>query len=131
MISRNNIPQKWRILILGVVFPGLLVGGLGVLYLQESRDKAVDACLARARSLCRAAGATQELCESHWKRGVLSSSDLAAWAEEGDTEKIFSVIPVAAAMTSIKGTGESSHDFKVPAFDPRNPDNSRCVKRTG
>lgn len=124
MTSLNEIPQSWRILFLGVVFPGALAICGGYLYLSESRTKTIDASINQAKSLCQSADATRNQYEKHWDDGIFSREDLIKWSETGEAEKIFAAVPVSAAMTAIRSSADSAeYEFRVPAFKPRNPEN--------
>ena len=117
--------QRTRVLLLGVIVPGLIVSVLGGLYYRNCKKRAVQVCVNKARTLCLSAESTREHMEEQWAAGVYSQTDLQQWAKDDLNEKVLSTVPIAAAMNAICRKQETGgYTFRVPAFDPRNTDNT-------
>ncbi|MCA9062342.1 MAG: DUF3365 domain-containing protein [Planctomycetaceae bacterium] len=122
-VIRNSSLQA-RMIFVGVVLPAMMIGILFWQYVADSRARAVDACLEKARAVCMAAEATYEQTEKQWGMGIHHTEELREWGESGDVEKILSSVPVVTAWeTARTHAEESGYEFHVTAKDPRNPEN--------
>ena len=112
-------------MMIGVVVPSLIVVILAVFYYRDCRERAIDACVLRARNICQAAESTREYIHDQWANGVYSKEQLKSWGEEGRQEQILSTVPIYAAINAISDA-EQKNDFtfNVIAESARNSDHS-------
>ena len=120
--------QKWslrgKIVLLGVLFPTILVVVLLWLYAGESREKTLDAFTDKARAICLTAESTREEMEAKWRLGLFSVDQLREYARNGEQDKILAAVPVVSAWNAaMRKADEGGYTFKVPKFKPRNPAN--------
>ena len=117
-----SLPQK--ILLLGVGLPALMIAGLLYMYSREATTKAIDNSVDKARSLCRASESAREQTEKQWASQIFTPEVLKNWGDKGETEKVLSTVPVVTAWrTAMAKSKEGGYEFRVPALEPRNPDN--------
>ncbi len=120
----QRIPQRLRILIVGVGVPFVIMLTLAGLYLQETRQRGIASCEAKARAVCLSAESIREHAEKQWADGVFDRKDLATWGREGQQQKVLSTVPIVLSMNSIATNAEhAGYKFRVPAFEARNPKN--------
>ena len=117
-----SLPQK--ILLLGVGLPALMIAGLLFMYSREANTKAINQSVDKARSICLSSESAREQTEKQWASGIFSPPTLKKWGDEGETEKVLSTVPVVTAWrTALAKAKEGGYEFRVPALEPRNPDN--------
>jgi methyl-accepting chemotaxis protein len=120
--------QKWslrgKIVLLGILFPTILVIVLLSLYSGESRKKTLKAFTDKARAICLTAEATRDEMEEKWRMGLFSAEQLRGHAQNGEYEKILATVPVVSAWNAaMRKAEEGGYVFRVPKFNPRNPQN--------
>ena len=114
-----------KILILGVALPALIIAGLLFMYSQDASSRAVEASVDKARSICLSAESAREQTEKQWASGIFGSDVLRDWGEKGEDDKILSTVPVVTAWeTAMAKSKEGGYEFRVPALEPRNPENA-------
>ncbi len=117
-----TLPTK--ILILGVALPALMIAGLLYMYSSEATDRAIEASVDKARSICLSAESAREQTEKQWNSGIFSPQVLREWGDTGEDDKVLSTVPVVTAWeTAMAKSKEGGYQFRVPALNPRNPDN--------
>ena len=113
-----------RILLLGVVLPGVMIGGMLYMYSREANQRAIQASVDKARSICLSAESAREQTEKQWASGIFSPEVLRHWGENGEDGKVLSTVPVVTAWeTAMAKSEEGGYEFRVPALQPRNPKN--------
>ena len=113
-----------RLLILGVAVPAFLIAGLLYMYSIKAQQQAVDTSVDKARSICLTAESAREQTEKQWASEIFSSEVLRKWGENGEDGKVLSTVPVVTAWeTAMAKAKEGGYEFRVPAMEPRNPDN--------
>lgn len=114
-----------RILMLGVAIPAFLIAGLLYMYSVKAKNEAVAASVDKARSICLSAESAREQTEKQWASGIFSAKQLHEWGERGEDDKVLSTVPVVTAWeTAMAKASEGGYQFRVPAMEPRNPDNT-------
>jgi methyl-accepting chemotaxis protein len=126
--SQSMDMQKWslrgKIVLLGILFPTILVIVLLSLYSGESRKKTLKAFTDKARAICLTAESTRDEMEEKWRMGLFSAEQLRGHAQNGEHEKILATVPVISAWNAaMRKAEEGGYVFRVPKFNPRNPRN--------
>ena len=115
---------RGKIVLLGVVFPTILILVLFRLYTVESREKTLEAFTDKARAICLTAESTRDEMEAKWRMGLFSVGQLREFADQGQKDKILATVPVVSAWNAaMRKAEEGGYTFKVPKFHPRNPRN--------
>ncbi|MFN3193119.1 MAG: methyl-accepting chemotaxis protein [Aureliella sp.] len=113
-----------KILVLGVVLPAMIIAGLLFMYSKDANDRAIEASVDKARSICLSAESAREQTEKQWASGIFSSEVLKEWGELGHDDRILSTVPVVTAWeTAMAKSKEGGYEFRVPALQPRSPEN--------
>lgn len=116
---------KLKILMVGVAFPALIIAALLVMYSRDASQKAIAASVDKARSICLSAESARAGGEKQWSSGIFDTKTLQAWGKAGEEDKILSTVPVVTAWaTAMDKAVEGGYEFRVPALNPRNPDNN-------
>ncbi|MCA9058059.1 MAG: DUF3365 domain-containing protein [Planctomycetaceae bacterium] len=114
-----------KMILVGVVLPGLIIALLFWLYIGESKENAVAASVDKARSICLTAESARHQTQGQWDSGIFSHERLREWGEQGEHDKVLSTVPVVTAWkTAMDKAEEGGYQFRVPALEPRNPDNA-------
>jgi methyl-accepting chemotaxis protein len=120
----QKIPQKYRIPLVAAVLPTLVILALTWSQVGDIRQRAIDACVSKARAVCLSAESVRMHAEHQWQQDIFQQTKLKEWANAGHTDHVMSTVPIISAMTSIQSSAkESGFDFKVPTLTPRNPAN--------
>lgn len=120
-----------RVLCVGVVLPGLIIGALVWVYSVDSRERAVLGATDKARSICLSAESVREQKESEWQNGVVSHAQIKDWLDSGEEDKALSSVPIVTAwQTAMKKAESGGYQFRVPALTPRNPKNAATTLET-
>jgi methyl-accepting chemotaxis protein len=97
---------------------------LNVMDFRNAKKQAHELYVEKARSVVLAAESAREEMAKKWDLGLFSSDKLREWADQGHQDKILAAVPVVTAWeTSMAKAREGNYTFKVPKFEPRNPDN--------
>jgi len=115
---------RGKIVLLGIVPPIILIAVLFKLYASETRQKTVEAFIAKARAVCLTAESTREEMEQKWALGLFTPELVREMAARGEQEKVLAAVPVVSAwQAAMRKAEEGGYVFKVPKFSPRNPKN--------
>ncbi|MFO0944424.1 MAG: methyl-accepting chemotaxis protein [Planctomycetota bacterium] len=113
-----------RIMVIGLLLPGILVAMLFGLYVRQMRDDVVERYVEKSRAIILSAEAAREQMDEKWRMGLFTSAMLKTWAEKGEEDKVLAAVPVVTAWnTALLKAKEGGYIFKVPKFQPRNPAN--------
>ncbi|MCG8614622.1 MAG: methyl-accepting chemotaxis protein [Desulfobacterales bacterium] len=119
-----DLPIFVKFLAVGLGTTIILVGVLLFLYQKSDQAQTVASIVEKARSICLISESARQEMEEKWKLGLFSTEDIKKYAAEGNTEKLMAVIPVVSAWrASMRKAKEGGYTFRVPKFDPRNPEN--------
>lgn len=120
----SSLSLKWKVVCLGVLLPTLLIGALFFMYHSQSKSKSVDAIVEKARSICLTAESTRENMEKKWDMQLFSAKQLRDLADKGEKAKLLAAVPVVSAWeAAMSKAKEGGYEFRVPKFEPRNPQN--------
>ena len=120
----GSIKLQTKMLVIGVLVPALIFAALLYMYSVNARDQAILASVDKARSICLAAESTRQQCESQWAMDIYSLDELRDWAEHGRDDKVLATVPIVMAWEAAKKRSEDGgYEFRVPALQPRNPEN--------
>jgi len=93
-------------------------------YYYDSRGKIHQQYIEKARAVVLTAESAREEMADKWKEGIITHRQLRAWADAGDVDKVVGVVPVISAFrVAMAKAQEGGYEFRVPKFEPRNPDN--------
>ena len=124
MFNLKQWSLRVKIVLLGLVFPTLLVLVLFRMYAADSREQTRRAFVNKARAICLTAESTRQEMESKWALGIFSTEQLKRYQQEGRRDKIMAVVPVVSAWNAaMHKADEGGYTFKVPKFKPRNSGN--------
>ncbi|MFH1059385.1 MAG: methyl-accepting chemotaxis protein [Pseudomonadota bacterium] len=94
------------------------------LYAWQQRGQTVKSFVDSARVVTLNVESARDQVESMWAQGIFSVDMLREFANTGQREKLFAVVPVVVAWQVAKRkAAEAGYGFKVPKFQPRNPAN--------
>lgn len=120
----KNFSLKWKVVLLGVLLPTVLITALFFMYHSQSKGNAVAAIVEKARSICLTAESTRENMEKKWDMQLFNSRQLREYADKGETAKLLAAVPVVSAWeAAMSKAKEGGYEFRVPKFEPRNPQN--------
>lgn len=118
----KDLSIRTKLLILGIGLPLILVSVLFGLYFWEASEKATDAYVDKARSICLTTEAVREQMDDNWAKGIYTLDMLKQWEAAGQKEKVLGAVPVVMAWRSAaKKAHEGNYTFRTPKFSPRNP----------
>lgn len=113
-----------RILLIGLLLPGILVALLFFLYFRQMRNDVVERYVEKSRAIILSAEAAREQMDENWRMGLFTNAMLRDWAEKGEDAKVLAAVPVVTAWnTALMKAKDGGYTFKVPKFQPRNPAN--------
>ena len=113
-----------KIVGIGVAIVALSAGTLFFAYRVNAREQVVQQYAEKARSVVLTAESAREEMGQKWKAGIFTPEQLRTWAAAGERDKVLSAVPVATAWRAALGKAkEGGYTFKVPKFQPRNPQN--------
>jgi methyl-accepting chemotaxis protein len=114
-----------KIVIIGVSQLVLMGGVLFGLYYYDAKAKITDRYVEKARSVILTTESTREEMANKWKKDIFNTEMLQKWAAAGEVDKILEAVPVVSAWkAAMAKASEGGYEFRVPKFEPRNPDNA-------
>ncbi|MBI1314648.1 DUF3365 domain-containing protein [bacterium] len=123
MLKRMSL--QGRVICVGVVLPGAIIGALLLMFVSEARSRAVAATVDKARAVCLTAEAAAEQKQSEWDLGVVTLEQIRAWITDGHTDRALSSVPVMTACQAVLKKAEAGgYKFRVPSLQPRNAENT-------
>lgn len=114
-----------KILAVSMAAMALLCLAFFIMFAVNARRKTLDATLAKARAICSTVESVRLEMEAKWEQGIFSAEQIREYARQGDTDRILATVPVVTAWKSAMREAEAEgYDFRVPKFEPRNPENA-------
>ena len=94
------------------------------LYAWSDQQNTIDAYVEKARAICLTAESTRQEMEQKWAQGIFTTDQLLQFAKDGERDKLLAAIPVVSAWNAaMRKAKEGGYEFRVPKFQPRNPQN--------
>lgn len=113
-----------RVLSIGLGLPIVLLLLLFGLYVYQVQKSAIAQTVDKARSIVLSSEAAREQMDEKWKMGLFNVKMLREWGDKGEQDKVLAAVPVVTAWsTSMINASEGGYSFRVPKFQPRNPEN--------
>ncbi len=113
-----------KILLVGICTMVALCSSLFVLYGIDDHKKSLAQYGEKAETICLFTESVMKEMEKKWDQGIMSAELMRTFADSGEEEKILSMVPVVAAwQAAYEHAEEFGYTFKVPKFQPRNPEN--------
>jgi len=101
-----------------------LAAVLFFLYYKSDQQQTVASFVEKARAICLVSESVREEMEEKWRLGLFSTEQMKVLADEGNREKMLAMIPVVSAWkASMRKAQQGGYTFRVPKFNPRNPEN--------
>ncbi|MCC7263743.1 MAG: DUF3365 domain-containing protein, partial [Candidatus Latescibacteria bacterium] len=95
---------------------------------HNARQKMLDAEVQKARAVVLTTESMREEMADKWRQGVITTAQLQEWARKGEMEKVVGSVPVVSAWrAAMSKAREGGYEFRVPKFQPRNPDHQPDV----
>ncbi|MGL1900852.1 MAG: methyl-accepting chemotaxis protein [Fibrobacterales bacterium] len=121
---QNQRSLKFKIILIGVTLPSILLVILFALYYNTTKSLTINGYIEKARAINLTVESARQEMEDKWDKGVFSVADLRKWAAAGERDKVVDAVPVVSAWKSaMRKAKEGGYEFKVPKFQPRNPKN--------
>ncbi len=104
-----------------------LVGLLAVMfvaYAYSNHAQILQSYVDKARTLTMAAESASQEMEAKWALGLFTIEQLRTFGAQGEKDKILATVPVVTAwQTAMRKAKEGHYEFRVPKFNPRDPQN--------
>ena len=121
----SKLTIRSKITIVSVLLPTLLVGGLLVLIARNEESSILDAYNGKARAIVQMADGTRQMVDENWTSGLLTPAVIQDQIEKHGLEKALLSVPIVAAWRAMAvHAEETGFEFRTPAENPRNPDNT-------
>jgi methyl-accepting chemotaxis protein len=119
-----NLPIFLKFLSVAIGTTAILMGVLLFFYEKSDQKETVQAMVEKARAICLVSESARQEMEEKWRLGLFSNKDIKKYASTGQTDKLMAVIPVVSAWkASMRKAKAGGYTFRVPKFNPRNPNN--------
>lgn len=121
----NELSLQAKLIITGIGLPLILTIVFFVAYTQQSKQKEIDRMIDKAKTICLTAESVHKTMDRKWELGIFTVDRLRDWVESGNEESALLAVPVINAWkTAMANAKENHYEFRVPKFNPRNPDNN-------
>lgn len=120
----SSMSLRAKIVSVGILLTTVLVVVLFVLYALHTRNTAIETIVEKARAVNLTAESTRMEMEDKLLKGVIEKNWIREWAQKGEMDKVLGAVPVVTAWkAAMRKAQEADYTFKVPKFQPRNPEN--------
>ena len=120
----SRLSIRTKITVVSVVLPAVLFLSLFAVWARDERTQINQKTVDKARSVALSAQGTRVTMEQNWQDGVFTAEMLREWADKDQMDQALGAVPIVAAWRSVMANAEEGgYEFKVPKFQPRNPDN--------
>ncbi|MFO7831092.1 MAG: methyl-accepting chemotaxis protein [Desulfuromonadaceae bacterium] len=121
----KKMSLKVKVIFVGVLLPSLLLGVLFGAYIIQTKNKTVNAFVEKSRAITLTVESTRQGMEELYQKGVFDTEMLRDFADKGEIDKLVMSVPVVSAWhAAMRKAEEGNYEFRVPKFEPRNPDNT-------
>nr|WP_319396718.1 methyl-accepting chemotaxis protein [uncultured Desulfobacter sp.] len=119
-----DLPIFIKIMGVGIGTIILLVCVLLFFYVRSEKVSTVESYVEKARSICLVTESVRQEVEEKWAMGLFPMETIKSYADSGQIDKLLATVPVVSAWNSAMRKAErGGYSFRVPKFDPRNPNN--------
>ncbi|MEO1617152.1 MAG: methyl-accepting chemotaxis protein [Planctomycetota bacterium] len=123
-MSKFNLSFQQRVIGAGILFPSIIVLGLIYAHVKSIRSQAIASTVEKARAICLATESVREQKQEEWEDGLIEHQDLSRLYNESKEDAALGLIPIVSAWRAAsKKAAEGGYEFRVPAENPRNPEN--------
>lgn len=120
----TDLPILVKFLCAGLAATISLVAVLFYFYYKSDKNQTVQSFVEKSRAICLITESVRDEVEEKWRQGVFSMPQIKSFAESGKKEQLLSMVPVVSAWrAAMRKAKEGGYKFRVPKFDPRNPEN--------
>ncbi|MEM6472664.1 MAG: methyl-accepting chemotaxis protein, partial [Planctomycetota bacterium] len=120
----DRLSLQQRMIGVGILLQAVIVACLVFAYTKDARQKAISATVEKARAICLSTESVREQKQAEWEGGIVTHEDVRRLYEEGREEAALAIVPIVAAwQTAMKKADQGGYEFRVPANNPRNPEN--------
>jgi methyl-accepting chemotaxis protein len=120
----NQWSLRAKLTVTGIGLPLILLCAFFFAYHEQQRKADIERMVERAKAICLSAEAARESMEEKWSMGLFTVAQLREWGEKGQKDKVLAAVPVVTAWNTAMANAKDQHyEFRVPKFEPRNPDN--------
>ena len=113
-----------KILLVGVCTMLALCTVLFTLYGVDDHKKSLAVYVDKARAICLLTESVRGEMEEKWRQGIMTPGLMRSFSKKGQQEKVLSMVPVVSAWQAAYDQASLlGYTFKVPKFNPRNPEN--------
>lgn len=114
----------YKFLVVGIGMLLILSIIFFTLYGVITRRNTVNAIVDKSRAICLTAESARDEMEDKWEMGIFTIDQMKGFINAGEKEKALSMIPVVSAWkAAMRKAKQGGYTFRVPKFDPRNPEN--------
>jgi len=123
---------RLRIVLAGITGFLALAVALNVISYRDAKQHAIELYIDRAESVVMSAEAARENMARNWELGVVTQPVLREWADHGEKDKLVASIPIVSAWETAGAIAQKGgFMFRVPKFNPRNPENAPTELESG
>jgi len=119
-----DLPIFIKFMVVGIGTTIILVSVLLFFYVRSEKISTVESYVEKARSICLVTESVRQEVEKKWAIGLFPLETIKSYADSGQIDKLLATVPVVSAWNSaMRKAKEGGYSFRVPKFDPRNPNN--------
>jgi methyl-accepting chemotaxis protein len=120
-----SLSLRTKLIAGGVILPAILLIILFIGFYSHEKNQALETAITKSRILAGAVESSRLEMEDKWHQGLFNIETLREWASTDQADKILAAVPVVTAWnTAMRKADEGGYTFKVPKFQPRNPENT-------
>ncbi len=114
-----------KLTILGVGQLALMAGLLSVVEHLRTDTLIREQFVEKGRGILLTTESVREQMAGKWRTGMVTAEQVKDWARAGDLERALDAVPAHTAWLSAGAkAAEGGYRFRVPKFEPRNPDSA-------
>ncbi len=118
----QDISLKGKVLVMALFGIVLITVIIATMYIQDIKKQAIEGILEKSRAIVYTVEAIREAMSDKLATGVITN--LETLSAEGDHAKLLEAVPIITAINiAAKNAQLGNYTFRVPKFQPRNPEN--------
>jgi methyl-accepting chemotaxis protein len=123
--AMSPLSLRTKLIAGGVILPAILLIVLFISFYNHEKKSTLDTAIGKSRVLASAVESSRLEMEDKWDKDLFNIETMKQWADAGDADKVLAAVPVVTAWnTAMRKADEGGYTFKVPKFQPRNPNNT-------